>query len=499
MASFNELLFDSDSDDEYFMGFETEEINNNDTTYNIDGDIELSDDELRAIREEIEKEERDPAFDAYDDKWLMWFTEIVGPIHVHDAVPYAIFEQLFDIDIVDMLVDETNRYYDQQMTKQGGVDSLPTHSRFRKFVNVSRGEMKAFIAIVLFMGLVRLPNYKLYWNTHHLLSLNIASIMPRDRFMNIMTFFHACNNMTQPPVHDPTHDPAYKVNHFSKMLIRNWRHVYTPCREVSIDECLVPFKGRSKHLQYIPSKPHKWGIKVWCLSESGTGYVTNWSMYTGKLKPDGSQRTATHRIVMDICDPILDKGRHVYMDNFFTSPALYTELAERQTGACGTLRTNRTGVPQAVKTADPPLGEVMSQKEGKLLYITWKDKRRVNILSTIHNSSTYTKKLRSRFSENHHRDVDRPKAIGLYSKYMSGGDITDQQLAYNCLQHRMLKWWKKVVLCNLLEITMANAKVIYKKLGVGNYNNDTFRLAIIEGLLEGYEKPQKHSPDQVET
>ena len=132
MASFNELLFDSDSDDEYFMGFETEEINNNDNTYNIDGDIELSDDELRGIREEIEKEERDPAFDAYDDKWLMRFTEIVGPIHVHDPVPYAIFEQLFDIDIVDMLVDETNRYYDQQMTKQGGVDSLPTHSRFRK-------------------------------------------------------------------------------------------------------------------------------------------------------------------------------------------------------------------------------------------------------------------------------------------------------------------------------------------------------------------------------
>ena len=137
MASFNELLFDSDSDDEYFMGFETEDINNNDTPYHIDGDIELSDDELRAIREEIEKEERDPAFDAYDDKWLMRFTEIVGPFHVHDAVPYAIFEQLFDIDIVDMLVDETNRYYDQQMTKQGGVDSLPTNSRFRKFVNVS--------------------------------------------------------------------------------------------------------------------------------------------------------------------------------------------------------------------------------------------------------------------------------------------------------------------------------------------------------------------------
>ena len=44
---------------------------------------------------------------------------MLGAVHVHDAVPYAIFEQLFDIDIVD----ETNRYHDQQMTKQGGVDS----------------------------------------------------------------------------------------------------------------------------------------------------------------------------------------------------------------------------------------------------------------------------------------------------------------------------------------------------------------------------------------
>ena len=32
------------------MGFEAEYINNNDTTYNIDCDIELSDDKLRAIR-----------------------------------------------------------------------------------------------------------------------------------------------------------------------------------------------------------------------------------------------------------------------------------------------------------------------------------------------------------------------------------------------------------------------------------------------------------------
>ena len=170
MASFNELLFDSDSDDEYFMGFETEEINNNDTTYNIDGDIELSDDELRAIREEIEKEERDPAFDAYDDKWLMRFTEIVGPIHVHDAVPYAIFEQLFDIDIVDMLVDETNRYYDQQMTKQGGVDSLPTHFPISEICKREPRRDESIHCYIIIYGTSKAAQLQV-----------IASIMPRGQ------------------------------------------------------------------------------------------------------------------------------------------------------------------------------------------------------------------------------------------------------------------------------------------------------------------------------
>ena len=105
------------------------------------------------------------------------------------------------------------------------------------------------------MGLVRLPNYKLFWSTHHLLSLNIASIMPRDRFMNIINIFtHVTIQLSHPCM-----TPTIQSQPFSKMLIRNWRHGYTPCRDVSIDECLGTFKGISKHMKYIPSKPHKWG------------------------------------------------------------------------------------------------------------------------------------------------------------------------------------------------------------------------------------------------
>ena len=173
------------------------------------------------------------------------------------------------------------------------------------------------------MGLVRLPNYHLYWSTHHLISLtSFTSLMSRDRFMNIMTFLHANDNKDQPPRDDPAHDTGYKINKVAAMLVAKWQHFYKPDRDMSVDETLIPFKGRSKHRQYIPSKPHKWGIKVWTLAEGKTGYVYNWSLYQGPLPRDDTTRNQTHRIVMRSCEPILNKGYHLYCDNFFSSPNL---------------------------------------------------------------------------------------------------------------------------------------------------------------------------------
>ena len=53
----------------------------------------------------------------------------------------------------------------------------------------------------------------------------------------------------------------------------------------------------------------------------------------------------THKVVTDLVRPIYGKGHYVYMDNYFSSPALFEELQYNQVGACGTLRLNRRGVP----------------------------------------------------------------------------------------------------------------------------------------------------------
>ena len=74
---------------------------------------------------------------------------------------------------------------------------------------------------------------------------------------------------------------------------------------------------------------------------------------------------------------------------------------------------------------------------------------------------------------------------------MSGVDIADQHVAANTMSHRMLKWWKKVILCNMFNMNIAIVKVIHKALSNSPFNSTNFRMDIICGLLIGYEKPQR--------
>ena len=109
---------------------------------------------------------------------------------------------------------------------------------------------------------------------------------------------------------------------------------------------------------------------------------------------------------MDVVDPVLDHDHVVYMDNYFSSPGLFKDMMERQTGVCGTLHTNRTGVPTIVKAAKIcPNSPAQFVREDNILYVSWTDKKQVHFLTTVHNQETFQKKVRSKHGINHHREV----------------------------------------------------------------------------------------------
>ncbi len=67
--------------------------------------------------------------------------------------------------------------------------------------DLSLEEMKAFIGIVLAMGLVRLPKMKDYWRkTCKILYLpTFSDIMPRNRFLQIYRYLHVSDDEKQIP------------------------------------------------------------------------------------------------------------------------------------------------------------------------------------------------------------------------------------------------------------------------------------------------------------
>jgi len=79
--------------------------------------------------------------------------------------------------------------------------------------------------------------------------------------------------------------------------------------------------------QYIPLKSSKFGIKSYELCESSSGYLWSFIIYTGK---DTVFQTAfisgdtnkTAAILLSLVEPLLKKGRTLWMDNFCNSPAL---------------------------------------------------------------------------------------------------------------------------------------------------------------------------------
>ena len=63
---------------------------------------------------------------------------------------------------------------------------------------------------------------------------------------------------------------------------------YIPGTDLCVDEQLVPFRGRVGFWQYIPSKPAKYGMKIWWCCDADTSYPLKDDVYLGR-KP-GEER-----------------------------------------------------------------------------------------------------------------------------------------------------------------------------------------------------------------
>lgn len=249
--------------------------------------------------------------------------------------------------------------------------------------------------------------------------------MSSRRFELLLKFLHLNDSRKYPARGQPGYDKLYKVRPLLDAVVKNFQASYTPSENLSIDESMVGFKGRLAFLQYMPKKPQKWGMKAWVLADSANGYIWNWKLYTGKEESvPASDLGLAHRVVLDLLDDdrLKSKGYRVFTDNFYSSPALFRDMLKDGFEACGTVRSNRKGIPDEVKTARLRKGETQFSKDDSLLFMKWRDKREVMMISTFHNDTFIEKRRRTRLATDGVEVIEKPTVVEEYNQNMGGVD-----------------------------------------------------------------------------
>ena len=87
-------------------------------------------------------------------------------------------------------------------------------------------------------------------------------------------------------------------------------------------------------------------MKTFKLVDSTNNYCLKFELYVAIDEPSTSEFGKTHDLVLRRLQEYIGKSYIIFMDNFYSSPYLFYEIKKIQTGAVGTLHTNRKGIPK---------------------------------------------------------------------------------------------------------------------------------------------------------
>lgn len=217
------------------------------------------------------------------------------------------FYSLFLTDeLLDKIVEETNRYAEQCIVNRIVMDNLKENARIATWTNTTKEEIRNFIGIIMWMGLDQKPSIADYWSSNPIYAGKTSDFMPRNRFELLLRYVHFADNETA-----NSKDKMYKIRFIMDYLNDKFSKMFIPGKQICIDETMMAFKGRLSFKQYISNKRHKWGIKFFklCLPH---GYTFQFKIYSGADEDREDEVTLSEDVVMKLCEGVLDQERTLY-------------------------------------------------------------------------------------------------------------------------------------------------------------------------------------------
>ena len=364
---------------------------------------------------------------------------------VHSAVPThsvsSTFEFFITDQIINKVIDATNQMGKHKFGKEWEVtDSV---------------ELKAWIGLHIRAGV----NRDGFRPVRELFSTKsgppiYGACMTRDRFMALKKVIRFDDLDTRDVRKSEQNEGNLApIKEIFEMFIEACTVNYKCGEYVTIDESVLPFRGRCSFKVYMPQKPDKYGIKIWSMADAKNSYLSNAQIYQGKSK-HGPEVGQFERVVRDLSSNIQGSGRNITMDNLFSSVKLAKELLSQGPSMIGTIRKNKVEIPQsfqASKTRDVFSTEFGFSTDESMMICSYvpRKRRAVMMLSTRH----YERELQM-------EPPFKPSVITDYNKSKSGVDTLDQ-LVKNYTCKRITKRWPLLIFYWMLDVASYNSSVCF--------------------------------------
>lgn len=367
-----------------------------------------------------------------------------------------VFKSILSNDMCDIILRETNRkgtkiteaYNNKLMENYPDVSKRPKQKIFKLF---TEQELDAFFGILIFSGVHRSNKEHLteLWKSNHLPLFRAA--MSHDRFKMLLRFIRFDNDVTRPE--RLLADKATAIRDIWTMFISNLNKMYKPRECITVDEQLYGYRGRTRFTQYMPSKPEKYGIKIFWACDANNSYPLNGQIYTGKSSDGNRQTNVGECTVLDLVAKYKNSGLNVTTDNFFTSLQLAHSLNSWNMTLVGTVRKNKRFLPanmQAHKERVIYSSNFAFSKEATVCSYVPKKNKAVIMLSSMHMSPVIES----------NKETAKPDIILYYNKTKSGVDNMDKLLAEYTVKRRTNRW-PLALFFNIIDIAALAAYIIY--------------------------------------
>ena len=423
------------------------------------------------------------------------------PNSIHS--PYDFFKLIFDDELIEKIVDNSNAYKNFCNNSDNYIDSnkndiiyednnnlkseikINKTTRAQRMGNITKEKIEKFIACIILMGIINLPEYADYWDNNPLLENSISKIMSFSMFTTINQFLHPEKVEAK---------ENQKILNSIKHIMKNSNIYYYPSTFLTIDERMISYRGRAKNVVFEITKPVKWGFRPYVLADVQTGYS-----YCFKLLEDleDNEKGKMFGLIKEFMG-IVKNNNNKNVKHILATDGLYSSedlLYIDDYYFIGAIRKNRIHYNENTDIID-----VVKKKNfeyfykiinGKKVVLTkYNDSKMMYVISNFVNAPEEVKRVRWDKNQEKFIEESYPNTIKLYSKYMRGVDLSNQLISYYEIDRRTYKWWKRIFF-HLIDLSIINSFIIYKK-----YFKDSlltqklYRLEIVKFILAKYDKPQ---------